>query len=104
MIFAIALGFTVDLLRGRWAEAAVTDLVVELGKVPEEGLLRERLAAALGDPALVIAYWSPSGDGFVDERGDRVVLPAAGSDRRVTIVRDAGEPVAGNRARGGRAR
>jgi len=94
VIVVIAVGLTFDLLRSRWAEATVTDLVVELGAVSEEGVLRERLAAALGDRSLTIGYWIPEEGAFVDERGGLAVLPESTSHRQVTVVRDAGEPVA----------
>lgn len=94
VIAVIAVGFTFDLLRSGWAEATVTDLVVELGEVSEEGLLRERLAAALGDRSLAIGYWISEEGAFVDEHGGRLVLPEGTSDRQVTVVRDAREPVA----------
>ena len=48
-------------LRGRSREeAAVADLVVELGERPP-GTLRDALADALGDPTLELFYWDESG-------------------------------------------
>jgi signal transduction histidine kinase len=85
-VAAIAVALTIDL------RASETQIVVELGEVQEERTLRARLAAALGDPALAVGYWAPAQGAFVDERGGRVDIPA--DPRRVTIVRDGGEPVA----------
>jgi hypothetical protein len=86
VLVLIAVGLLVDLLRGRWARAVVTRLVVDLGERAETGTLQARLAHALGDRSLAIAYWLPEANGYVDERGDRVVLPGAGSGRAVTVI------------------
>src|SRR5215472_13648913 len=55
----IAVGLAADLLWGRWAQGAVTGLVVDLGEPAAGGVLRDRLARALGDPTLVVGYWLP---------------------------------------------
>jgi signal transduction histidine kinase len=94
VLVLIALGFVVDLLRGPQGHAAVTKLVVDLGGDAEAGTLRPRLAHALGDRSLVIAYWLPELSGYVDERGKPVDLPEAGSGRAVTVVEQDGEPYA----------
>jgi signal transduction histidine kinase len=86
VVAAIAVALTIGL------RASETQIVVELGEVQEERTLCARLAAALGDPALAVGYWAPAQGAFVDERGGRVDVPA--DPRRVTIVRDGGEPVA----------
>jgi signal transduction histidine kinase len=49
-------GLAADLIWGRWARAAVTGLVVDLGAQREPGALRAALARALGDPALQVAF------------------------------------------------
>lgn len=90
----IAAGFLADLSRGRWAQAAVTKLVVDLGGDSEAGTLRARLAHALGDPSLVIGYWLAEAGGYVDERGSPVELPEAGSGKAVTVVGHNGEQIA----------
>ena len=86
VVAAVAVALTIDL------RASETQVVVELGEVREERTLRARLAATLGDPALAVGYWVPEQGAFVDERGDRVDMPA--DLRRVTVVRDGGEPLA----------
>ena len=90
----IAVGFLADSLFGGWAQAAVTKLVVDLGGDSETGTLRARLAHALGDRSLSIAYWLPEASGYVDERGNHVELPAAGSGKAVTMVEHEGERIA----------
>jgi len=89
----IAAGFLADLLWGRWTQAAITKLVVDLGGDAEAGTLRARLAYALGDRSLVIGYWLPEAGGYVDERGNAVELPTAGSGRAVTVVEQDREPI-----------
>jgi signal transduction histidine kinase len=90
----IAASFLASAVRGRWAQVAVTKLVVDLGGDSEAGTLRARLANALGDRSLVIGYWLPEAKGYVDERGHDVVLPAAGSGKAVTAIDHDGERIA----------
>ncbi|HZC28224.1 MAG TPA: ATP-binding protein, partial [Gaiellaceae bacterium] len=94
VVAVIAAAVAVDLVRGRWVEATVTGLVVDLGEPVEGGVLRRRLAGALGDPTLVVGYRLGAPDRYVDERGREVTLPAEDGDRRITFVREGGEPVA----------
>jgi signal transduction histidine kinase len=96
VIASVAIGLLVDLLRGRWVEAVVTGLVVDLGSPGDAGTLRAKLAHALGDPTLVVGYRMAEGAGFsfVDDAGRPVELPAPGSGRTVTPIEDAGERVA----------
>jgi signal transduction histidine kinase len=94
VLVLIAVGFLVDLLRGRWAQGAVTRLVVDLGEGSETGTLRARLAHALGDRSLAIAYWLPEANGYVDETGNPVALPSAVSGRAVTAIEQQGERIA----------
>jgi signal transduction histidine kinase len=81
-----------DLSRARWAQAEVTRLVVDLGDPPRAGI-RGRLAEALADPSLELAYWLPESGGYVDESGRPIQLPAAGSGRAVTVLEQDGERV-----------
>jgi len=90
----IAIGLAADLLWGRWARGAVTGLVVDLGEPAPGGVLRDRLARALGDPTLVVGYWLPGQGQYVDEAGRPVALPAAGARRAVTPVEENGQRVA----------
>ena len=82
----------IDLSRARWAEAEVTRLVVDLGDPPRAGI-RGRLAEALADPSLELAYWLPESGGYVDDRGQPIYVPAAGSGRAVTLLDRDGERV-----------
>jgi signal transduction histidine kinase len=94
VIACVVVGLLVDLLRGRWSEAVVTGLVVDLGAPAAGASLRGKLAHALGDPSLVLGYRLPEAEAFVDESGRPVELPEHGSGRAVTVVDDYGEQVA----------
>ena len=82
------LGLIADLLWGRWSQAAVTGLVIELGELAETGTLRDRLARALGDPSLAVGYWIEESASYVDDSGRSFELPGAGSGRQVTAIDD----------------
>jgi signal transduction histidine kinase len=90
----VAVGFLADLRYGRWGQAAVTKLVVDLGQPGESGTLTARLARALGDPRLVLAYWAPDANGYFDEAGNPVVLPGPGAGRTVTVIEHRGKRIA----------
>ena len=94
VIVGIVVGLTLDLVLGRWVQATVTGLVIDLGEAEAEGTLREHLANALGDRSLVLGYRLRDRGVYVDDRGRELQLPDEQGDRRVTIVRDGGEPVA----------
>ncbi|HEX6712968.1 MAG TPA: ATP-binding protein [Thermoleophilaceae bacterium] len=92
VVAATSTWLVLELLRGRWTEAAVAGLVVELGGTTGAPL-RDRLAHALGDPSVVVGYRVPDREGFVDAEGRPVELPAAAAGREVTYVGDE-DPVA----------
>src|SRR5206468_3486999 len=92
-VAAIAIFLLADLLRGRWAEAAAVGLVVDLGAGAEAGTLQRKLARALGDPSLVVGYRVAGTDGFVDDAGNPLDVPAPGSGRTVTALLDDGEEI-----------
>lgn len=94
VVGSVAVVLLADLLRGRWREAVVTGLVVDLGAADDARPLRATLARALGDPGLVVGYrLSPEG-ALVDEAGLEVALPAPGSGRVVTAIVEGGSEVA----------
>lgn len=94
VLAGIAIGLALDLVLAPWLRATVTGLVVDLGEAANAGTLRERLASALGDRSLVLGYRLPDGGGYVDEGGREVELPEEDGERRVTMVRQDGEPIA----------
>ena len=56
----VPVAYLLGLFHARLARAGVSDLVVELGRMPGPGRLRDALSRALGDPSLELAYWLPS--------------------------------------------
>jgi signal transduction histidine kinase len=82
---------TGDLLFGRWGREQVRELILDIGDDPRA--LRAALARTLEDPTLELGYRTASGDGWADEQGRQIVLPAAGARRQVTFV-PAGAPMA----------
>jgi signal transduction histidine kinase len=95
--FAVAglapLVFLAGLLDARLAKAGVGELFVQLRADPSPDL-RELLAHALRDPTLSLIYWLPQYGSWADQDGNSTNLPAPDSGRRVTVVRQSGEPVA----------
>ena len=83
---SVPLAFLFGLLSQQLARAGMGDLVVALQRAPDSRRLGELLAKALGDPSLVLAFWLPRFDAYVDADGTPVPLPAAGSGRAVTFV------------------
>ncbi len=83
---AIPIAVLSVILRARMARAAIADLVVELGQTPTPARLRDALASALGDPGLLVAYWAPIQDRFVDAVGVTVELPEDGTGQAVTML------------------
>lgn len=71
---------------------AVTDLVVELGRIRSEPL-RDTLADLLGDPAVRLGYWQDSRAAYVDEAGGVLSPPAAGRQMLTRVDRE-GRPFA----------
>jgi signal transduction histidine kinase len=94
VIVLISVALVLDLLLERWTHVTVTGLVVDLGALDETAPLRDRLAAALGDPSLEIGYRLPERDGYVDDAGRVLDLPDESSGRAVTILRQDDEPLA----------
>jgi signal transduction histidine kinase len=90
---AVPLAFLAGLARSRFDRIAVGDLVVELGEAPLPERLRDRLAQAIHDPSLEIAYFLEDGR-WVDADGRDTELPEAASGRSPTLVRRGGRPVA----------
>ena len=93
-LMALPLGFLAGLLRLRLERAAVGALVVELEGNARAGRIRDALARAFHDRTLVVAYWVPSQQGYVDADGRPLTLPPNGADRSVTFLERAGQPVA----------
>ena len=94
VVFLVAIGLFTDLLWGRWARGTVTEVVVDLGDPEKTGTLRDRLARTLGDPTLVLGYTLPGENGYADEAGRPIKLPAPDAQRAVTPIEENGCQVA----------
>ena len=90
VLIVSAAALTIDLRWGGWSTDALTRLVIDLGDRAQATTLRDRLAAVLDDPSLVIGYGLDDGRSFVDDDGRPVDLPAAGSGRIAVPLRLAG--------------
>lgn len=92
---AFPIAFVVGLARGQmFGTGAVGSLITDLGETPTTGNLRDRLAHALGDATLELAYWLPREQRYVDAGGRELELPEPGCGRDWTPVERDGVPVA----------
>lgn len=93
---ALAGAFFVGVVRWRLFIARATQrLATSMRAHPGPEDVRAALADAFEDPSLEIIYWL--GDeygGWADAAGQPIQVPAAGSGRCLTQVKDAGRPVA----------
>jgi signal transduction histidine kinase len=89
----VPVAFLLGLFDARLARAGVSDLVVELGRTPAPGRLRDALARALGDPSLELAYWIPETGSYVGIDG-HPVTPEADERHAVTLLERGGRRVA----------
>src|SRR5262249_57061217 len=89
----VPIAYLLGLFTARIARVSVSDLVVELGRLPGPGQLRVALARALGDPSLEVAYWIPDLETYVGLDG-QVVDVGAAPDRAVTVLEHGSRRVA----------
>jgi signal transduction histidine kinase len=94
LLVSVPLAFLLGMLRQQLARAGMADLVVALHRAPGSERLGDVLGNALGDPSLVLAYWLPRFDAYVDAGGNPVALPEPGSGRAATLVEDDGRHIA----------
>ncbi len=90
----IPVGFMTGQLRTQSEHAAAGKAVVELGGLGTPQQMEERLRMLLGDPTLLVLYWSESTRSYLDNNGNAVALPADGSDRAATLLDSGGRPMA----------
>ncbi|MBV9801013.1 MAG: hypothetical protein JO039_23395 [Solirubrobacterales bacterium] len=92
---AVPYSFLAGLMQSRFSRAgAVSELVARLSAAPERRRsLRDALADAFGDPSLMLAYWLPDREQYVDADGHRVELPRD-AGRAWTPVQRNGAPLA----------
>jgi len=88
---ALALGLAWTVVRLARTRARLTRLAGHLGEAPQPGMLRDTLAAALGDPSIDVLY--PRGSGqLIDADGHAAEPPAP--DRAVARIARGERPVA----------
>ena len=88
----VAAGVAWGRLRARGIRDQLARLVVDLGRSPPPGGLRERLAGAFGDPSLELLHARDDEAGWVDGDGRPAELPQA-PDRQVTHVLAGGREI-----------
>jgi signal transduction histidine kinase len=81
-LVALPFAFLSGLIRVRLARLRVADLVVQLERATDPVRLRDLLAWALGDPTLVVGFWSGQAAEYLDPAGRPVAL----TGRAVTRV------------------
>jgi signal transduction histidine kinase len=91
-VVLVPLSFLAGLVWARLRHSRASSLVVEL-RAGGVDTLRDRLAQALGDPTLEIAYWLEQTGSYVDAAGQAYALPDE-RIRAVTHVLAGGAPVA----------
>ncbi len=77
-----------DLRWGRWNRAAITSLVIDLGRSEHGGGVRDTLARALSDPDLILGFLDPESGALIDESGRPFPPAPAGGRTRTTLRRD----------------
>ncbi|HEX5040331.1 MAG TPA: sensor histidine kinase [Candidatus Limnocylindria bacterium] len=92
---AIPAAFLAGILSTRLSRGAIADLAIELGQGVPLGGLRDTLARTVRDPTLVLAFPSPTGNGFVDGAGRPADVPnASGPTSGVARLEQDGELLA----------
>jgi len=93
---ATPLAFLAGLARADFSQArGVRSLVARLADLPGRSDLRDALAGMFGDPTLSLAFWVPEHDGYVDDTGAAIELPATGDPARaVTEIERDGRRIA----------
>jgi signal transduction histidine kinase len=85
--------FLLGLLDARLGRSAVGDLIVGLRSDPAPADLRDALARALRDPSLMLLYWLPDFQTYVNLDGEPVALPHEDA-RTATLIERNGRRVA----------
>ena len=89
----VPIGFMSGQLRTQSRQAAAGKAVIELGGLGTPAQLEERLRTVLGDPTLIVLYWSESVSAYLDGTGQAAVLPGDGEGRAVTLLERRGQPM-----------
>jgi class 3 adenylate cyclase len=79
-------GFITKQLEAERSHATAGRLVIELGPNGAPGELQDRLRTVLGDPGLLVLFWSESRNAWVDRTGRPVTLPQPDESLAVTYL------------------
>ena len=88
----LALGLVWTVLRVSRTRARLSRLANDLGEAPQPGMLRDTLAAALGDPSIDVLYPRSGSGQLIDADGHAAEPPAA--DRAVARIARGNRPLA----------
>ena len=94
VVATVSVVLLADLLRGRWTDDTLADLVTGLGRGAGPEGLRGHLRRGLGDPSLTVGFWVPEQGAYVDDEGRPFDVPDGDETRAVTRVEDRGQPLA----------
>jgi signal transduction histidine kinase len=94
VVATVSVVLLADLLRGRWTDDTLADLVTGLGPGAGAEGLRGHLRRGLGDPSLTVGFWVPEQGAYVDDEGRPFDVPEGDATRAVTRVDDRGQPLA----------
>jgi hypothetical protein len=87
----VALGIVAEVIWRASPHSVLAGFVVDLGGGADAGMLRDRLATAIGDPSLSLGYAvAGETEAWVDDTGRAVVPPPPDADRVVTRMAVAG--------------
>src|SRR5436190_1917377 len=87
--------FLVGLVRFRFNQGeAISALVGRLGGGGDRGSLRDAIAQALGDPTVLLAYWVPDQDAYVNADGQTVRVDPVPNGKIATVIEHEGRRVA----------
>lgn len=90
----IPVGFLIGLFRTMVTRSALGELLVDLGRLPASGPLRDLLARAVGDPRLRLGFWAEPFERYVDSDGRPLDLPEEGAREALTFVTGEHGPLA----------
>jgi signal transduction histidine kinase len=90
---AVAAAVFIDVRLRRSGRSAITSLAVDLGQAAPPSV-RDLIAAALGDPSLVLGYDDPRTGRLADEAGRPVAIAPQPPGRTVTELHDGGRRIA----------
>lgn len=90
----VAGGLVWNALRAQVQRRSVGRIVANLGVPTVPGSLQSALAEAVGDPDLLITYWLPDSERWIDAHGITVDEPAAPDGRMLTTLTREGRRVA----------